>query len=293
MNDIRDAIFDTIEKKMSKDKRIILLSVDQGSFGYQNIKRKFKNRCFNLGISEQNIISVASGLSLEGKIVFVYGISSFLYSRAYEQIKLNLASLASSVCLLASGPGYCYASDGPSHYSLEDINLFNALPNFKIFSPYDIKSGEKSIDDFIKNKKPTYIRVDKGSYEVINKQNNEFFFINNKGYKKLIISHGFFGKELYKNRELIKRRNISILLLSKLKPLDEKKINLIIKKYNKIAFIDESFLNSSFGLYLSYLFKIKNIKIYSSKNEFFKKSGNREFIHKSNDLDILKILHRF
>ena len=106
------------------------MSADQGSFGYNILVKKFPKRIINVGIAEQNLIGIAAGLALENKTVFVYAISSFLYSRAYEQIKLNLCSMNLKVCLISSGPGFCYSPDGPTHYSLEDISIYNNLnPN--------------------------------------------------------------------------------------------------------------------------------------------------------------------
>ena len=118
---------------------MLFLTADQGSFGYNILAKKFPRRVINVGIAEQNMIGIAAGIALEKKRVFVYAISSFLFSRAYEQIKLNLCSMKLNVCLIASGPGFCYSPDGPTHYSLEDTSLYNNLPNLKVYSPYDRK----------------------------------------------------------------------------------------------------------------------------------------------------------
>ena len=91
--DIRDSVFEAVKKYFDKNKNCYFLSADQGSFGYNILVKKFPKRIINVGIAEQNLIGIAAGLALENKTVFVYAISSFLYSRAYEQIKLNLCSM--------------------------------------------------------------------------------------------------------------------------------------------------------------------------------------------------------
>lgn len=291
--DIRDSIFEAVYKYFEKNKNCFFLTADQGSFGYKLLEKKFPSRVLNIGIAEQNMVGIAAGLALQNKTVFVYAISSFLYSRAYEQIKLNLCSMNLKVCIILSGPGLCYAPDGPTHYSLEDISMLNNLPNLKIFSPYDRKSSFLAINFFAKNNSPCVVRCDKGKFfEQINSNLDCAEII--KGEKSAILSHGFFVNYFTENTALLKKNKIGLIGLNKIKDFNMKKLNSIIKNYKNIFFIDESWRNSSFGIFLSDLLinnKFnKNFKFFSLKNNFLKKGGSRIEILKSNNLDIFSIL---
>ena len=295
MTDLRDSIFNYIIESMEKNKDSYFLSIDQGSFGYEILKKKFPQRCINIGIAEQNAIGIASGLALENKIVFVYAISSFIYSRAYEQIKLNLCSMNLKVCIISSGPGYCYAPDGPTHYSLDDINVFNSIPNMKVYSPYDDKTCKQAISDFVNSKGPAYIRTDKGTFY---QHSNAALDVTHilKGKKNLIITHGYFVNLFAQKFDLLKQKKIGLVAINKLKPLNDSKLINILKKYKNCYFIDDSWPNASFGLYLTNLIHQrnlkKNIKIISSKEEFYKLGGKRDEIFKKLHLDTRSILSK-
>ena len=113
--DIRDAFFEQMYQGIKKDKKIILLSVDQGAMLIEKIKKDFPNNYFNIGIFEQTAINFATGLAHQDFKPYVYLISPFVL-RALEQIKINLCSMRSKVVIVASGPGFTYASDSPTHY---------------------------------------------------------------------------------------------------------------------------------------------------------------------------------
>jgi len=293
--DIRDSVFEAVKKHFEKDPNCFFLTADQGSLGYNILAKKFPKRVINVGIAEQNMIGIAAGIALEKKRVFVYAISSFLFSRAYEQIKLNLCSMNLNVCLIASGPGFCYSPDGPTHYSLEDISLYNNLPNLKVYSPYDKKTSFASINDFIKSQGPAVIRCDKGLFIEQAKSNLDLSEII-KGRKNLIISHGNFINSFLLKKNKFKKNSIGLLAINKLKKLNIKKFFSIIKRYKNLYFVDESWPNASYGLYLLKLLNDKSmnkrLSILSVAEQFHKEGGTREELLKNNELNIDKILSK-
>ena len=295
MTDLRDSIFNYIIKSMEKNKNSYFLSIDQGSFGYEILKKKFPQRCINIGIAEQNAIGIASGLALENKTVFVYAISSFIYSRAYEQIKLNLCSMNLKVCIISSGPGYCYAPDGPTHYSLDDISVLNSLPNMKIYSPYDDTTCKQAVSDFVNSKGPAYIRTDKGVFYQHSKASLGITHIL-KGKNNFILTHGYYVNLFSQKLKLLKQKKIGLVAINKLKPLNDMKMVNILQEYKNCYFIDDSWPNASFGLYLSKLILQKNlkikIKIISSKEEFYKLGGKRDEIFRNLNIDANSVLSR-
>ena len=87
--DIRDAYFDSVYEAGLKNKEIVVVTNDMDVFSLRKFKQEFPKRFINIGVAEQNMVNVAAGLASEGKKVIVYGISSFVTSRCYEQLKLN------------------------------------------------------------------------------------------------------------------------------------------------------------------------------------------------------------
>ncbi|MDC3155753.1 hypothetical protein OA519_02155 [Candidatus Pelagibacter sp.] len=291
--DIRDSIFQAVYEHFNKDKNCFFLTADQGSFGYNILSKKFPSRVINVGIAEQNMVGIAAGLALEKKTVYIYAISSFLYSRAYEQIKLNLCSMNLKVCIILSGPGLCYAPDGPTHYSLEDIMMLNNLPNLKIFSPYDKKTSSIAINNFKKGLSPCVIRCDKGEFieQKVNSLDSAEIL---KGKKNVIVSHGFFINYFYQHQKILKKHDIGLIGINKIKEFNLKKFIKISKNYKNIYYVDEAWLNASFGIHLSNILisngVTKNLRILALKNKFLKKGGNRLEILKNNNLDMSSIL---
>ena len=171
--------------------------------------------------------------------------------------------------------------------------MLNNLPNLKIFSPYDRKSSFMAINFFTKNNSPCVVRCDKGKFfEQINSNLDCAEII--KGEENAIVSHGFFVNYCTENTITLKKHKIGLIGLNKIKDFNIKKFNSIIKNYKNIFFIDESWRNSSFGVFLSDLLinnkSNKNFKIFSLKNDFLKKGGSRIEILKRSNLDIFSIL---
>ncbi len=162
---MRDVFIEQISRRMQRDKNIFFLSADFGSSKLDSIRRRFKKRFINVGIAEQNLINVATGLALEGFTVYAYAIAAFLSMRAYEQIRVNLSFHAQlkkeiNVNLIGAGAGASYDLSGPSHHCFEDLSIIRTLPNLVIFSPSDWVLAKHFIDYSLKVKQPKYIRFD-------------------------------------------------------------------------------------------------------------------------------------
>jgi len=161
---MRDVLIEAIYKRMADNPRIFFLSADFGAPALDKLRKDFPNRFINVGIAEQNLINIATGLALEGNIVFAYAIAPFLTMRAYEQIRLNLSISTQiktvNVNLIGVGGGMGYDVAGPTHHCLEDIGIMRILPNMTVFSPSDWKLVENFVDYSISKETPKYFRLD-------------------------------------------------------------------------------------------------------------------------------------
>ena len=161
MMDFRDATFDAVREVMAGDPRAMLLTNDMGAMGLDLARQSFPGRVVNVGIAEQNLMSVAAGLALDGRRVFVFGIASHLTGRAYEQLKLDICVLGLNVVVLGVGGGLSYGVDGPTHQALDDLSLMRTLPGMAVYNPADGRSARACILAAATGGGPAYVRLDR------------------------------------------------------------------------------------------------------------------------------------
>ncbi len=166
-HDFRDAVFDGVLEVVARDPRVMVLTNDMGAMGLSQIQKSFPKQVLNVGISEQNMMSVAAGLALSGNMVFAYGIASHITSRCYEQLKLDVCALNVPVVLLGMGSGLSYGIDGPTHHSTHDCALLQTLHGMTIYIPADGVATKAVVEQAYTGRTPAYIRIDKDPYEPI------------------------------------------------------------------------------------------------------------------------------
>ena len=299
--DVRDAFFLELYSAIKKDKKIILLAVDQGALAINAIKKDFPRNYLNIGIFEQTAVNFAVGLAHQGYKPYIYLISPFTL-RCLEQIKIGLCSMKSKISIIASGPGFTYASDGPTHYFNEDYGILKNFPNLNFFATSDHISAKKAFKESYKSKNPSFIRLEKGSHSRLGGSYKESVNHVIKGKKILIISNGYLSIVINKIiNENLKFKNVGLIDLTQIIPLNIVKITEISKKYNTIILIDESPLISSINkdIYFTMMQdkKINNKKIIllNTNFKYWKIAGNRNFLHKKNKIDdkyIKKVLSK-
>jgi len=148
----------TIVELAEKDEKIVLLI---GDFGYgvtDEFQKRFPDRFFNLGICEQAMISVASGMALEGLKPYVYTITPFLIERPFEQIKLDIDQQKTNVKLI----GYAdYPEQGPTHSELNAEYLMKIFKNIDSYFPKNSQETKDALIQSYENGRPTFISLKK------------------------------------------------------------------------------------------------------------------------------------
>ena len=294
---MRDAFIETVYERMPENHSIFFLSADMGAPALDGLRQDFKDRFINVGIAEQNLINIATGLALEGYVVYAYGIAPFITMRCYEQIRQNLSISSQirplNVNLIGVGTGLSYDLSGPSHHCLEDISIMRLLPNFMVFSPSDWKLAKDFVDYSIKIKMPKYLRFDSRPLPLIYNKVNDLnlekgFYELLKGKKVCLVSTGFMTHRALKVAKEL--QNVGVLDVFLLKPVDENSLFEALKKYEHIITIEEAFINSG-GLdsLISKILsdhqssiKLKRLGI-NDKHVF--EVGDRNYLHKLNNLD--------
>jgi len=143
-----------------KNKDLILLEGDLAdSTQSETFQITHPDRHFQIGIAEQNMVGIAAGLALEGKIPIVNSFAAFIAMRALEQVRTSVAYPNLNVKFVVSHAGLSAGSAGPTHHTLEDIAIMRAIPNMTVLVPGDVKEMNQALDQAIDYKGPVYIRM--------------------------------------------------------------------------------------------------------------------------------------
>jgi len=190
---MRKKFIETILEYSQNNQTPYVLTGDLGYSVLEPFRDKFPDHFFNVGIMEQSMMSIAAGISSQGKKVFAYSITNFSTFRALEQLRLDIAYHKLNVCVIGVGTGFQYGSAGYSHWAIEDLAIVSGLEKFRIFSPSDASSTQEAVIDFLKNGGPTYIRLGKHVKNLSDFYKSHEISPHIKIFglgKKIIISHG-------------------------------------------------------------------------------------------------------
>jgi len=249
---MRKTCLEMIFELAKTDPRVVFIGSDLGSGTLDIFQKEMPERFFMEGISEANIIGVASGLAMEGKIPFVNTIASFITRRAFEQVVLDVCLHNLNVRLVGNGGGLVYAPLGPTHMTIEDIAIMRAIPNMTVVAPADENEMKRFMLKTLNYSGPIYIRLAKG-YDPVVTNNLPFDIgkavIMKEGNDAAIFTTGITLKiALECAEDLIKKGVlVSVIHLPTIKPLDIMSILQVIKNISVIVTIEEHSIMGGIG----------------------------------------------
>ncbi len=297
---MRDYFFQSLFHEAEKNRDILLMTADIGAICHDDFKNKLGNQYINIGIAEQNMIGVAAGLALSGKIVYVYSIVPFVTMRCLEQIRIDLCCMNLPVTIVSIGAGVDYSTLGASHHGTEDIGIMRALPNMTIYCPSDgaIARLMATIDKYQMG--PRYIRLDRTGLPLIYKKEkdinlNKGLSIICEGKDLYIIATGRMVYNALKVAEVLREQSIDVgvIDLFRIKPLNEKAIWNVIHKIPYVITLEEHSVIGGIGSAISEIFAVKEykpkLKIMGIPDRFCKEYGTREYLQSIYELDIHSI----
>jgi transketolase len=227
-NSIREAYGKHIAKLGKKNENLILLEGDLAdSTQSEHFQKSFPNRYFQIGIAEQNMVGIAAGLALEGKIPVVNSFAAFIAMRACEQVRTDVAYPNLNVKFVVSHAGLSAGSAGPTHHTIEDIAIMRSIPNMTVLVPGDMKETEQVIDAALEHNGPVYVRNSAIDVEEIYNEENKFKFgkatLLKDGNDATIITTGTLMNEGVKAVDTLKKDhgiNVRLLQMASIKPID-------------------------------------------------------------------------
>lgn len=247
--------------------QMMVMSADLGnSSGLDRFKKTYPDQFLNIGIAEQNMIGVASGLAKEGYNVFATSFAPFISMRAAEQIRMNLGYMEMNVKAVAIGSGVSMAFLGNSHYGIEDAAVMRAIPNMTIVSPADCAEIFKVVEAAAEFKGPMYIRLTGAVNNPVVYTEDYDFEIGKaitlkEGNDVNIICCGTMVYESLEASKILEEQGLSVGVINMhtIKPLDVEVINKAIEKSKIIVTVEEHSIIGGLGSAVAeYVCQFKN-----------------------------------
>jgi len=288
---MRDAFFEELVLRAKQNSNVMILSADHGAYALEDFSLNYPNQYINIGIAEQNMVGVAAGLAMSGKIVFVYGIAPFVSLRVLEQVAVDIALMQLSVNIVSVGAGFTYSTDGPTHQGLLDLNAISSIPNINILNSSDPLNTKEFVNICLTSLKPHYIRIEKEKLAVMqrlnsidNAMNNGYSLIFEKQKSQvLLLSSGFLSNlisEMITDQEFLELNSFDFIDIHQFNPVSTALIEKI-KNYKKILIFEESnkFIHTQLIKYVNGIFaNVKTVSVDSASEKIFLGSSRQDML---------------
>lgn len=216
-------------------------------------KDSFPERFIEVGVAEQNLVTVSSGMAAMGKIPFCASYAAFMPGRCWEQIKTTICLNDQPVKLVGAHTGISVGPDGATHQMLEDIALMRALPNMVVIAPCDSKEAEKAVVAMSEDSRPNYLRIAKADSPVFTSDKTPFEIgkaeIFNEGKDITIVATGTMTYQALVAAKSLEKDGISaeVVHCATVKPLDEETILHSVKKTGCVVTAEEGQVTGGLG----------------------------------------------
>ncbi|PJA33417.1 MAG: transketolase [Candidatus Zambryskibacteria bacterium CG_4_9_14_3_um_filter_40_16] len=231
------------------DKNVVGLCADLTESTQMHLfKNKFPERFVEIGVAEQNLATVASGMAAMGKIPFITSYAMFSPGRNWEQIRTTICYNNRPVKIAGSHAGISVGPDGGTHQAIEDIAIMRTLPRMVVISPCDAIEARKATVAAAQNGTPVYIRLAREKTPVITTEETPFeigkaqiFFESKNPETTIIVTGALVYKALLVAKKLEEEEGIGLIVvnLSTIKPLDKETILSAVKRAPKVVTVEE------------------------------------------------------
>ena len=298
--DLRDTFGNYLVENGDLYKDIVVLDADlASSTRTYKFTKVFPNRFFNMGVAEQNMLGTALGFAISGKIPVVSGFSIFTTGRAWEFIRFACHDNLNIKIITTHGG--IVGEDGSTHNALEDLSLMASLPNLTVLVPVDSIELVQMLDYAFSNKGPFYIRLPRGTFPKIHKDNYKFELgkpdVIKEGHDICIIGTGYgsvLGLKSFPQIENQLKISIKVINLSSIKPINKSQLINEINDVKGIVVIEEHNIYCGFGSILARIIAEKKpIKMkFIGINNYFGESGKREELLNAYKLNVNNVIEQ-
>ena len=243
---MRDAYGEALLELGATNGDVVVVGADTtGSLKSGVFQSKFPERFFNVGIAEQNHVSIAAGLALAGKIAYSGTYAIFVPGKCVDQIRNNICYPNLNVKLVCSHGGISVGPDGASHQQVEDIAIMRAIPKMKVIVPADAPSTKGSIKAIADIPGPFYVRLTRAATPVVYEEGFEYSFgkanVLMDGGDVALVACGIMVPEALKAAQSMKAKGVSaaVVDLHTIKPIDADTVSKVAKQCGRVVTAEE------------------------------------------------------
>jgi transketolase len=236
------------------NENIVALCADlTDSTKMSDFKAAFPDRFVEIGVAEQNLVTVASGMARAGKIPFTSSYAAFSPGRNWEQIRTTIALNDQPVKIIGSHAGVSVGPDGATHQMLEDIAIMRVLPNMVVIAPGDSVEAEKATRAIAENGKPSYLRLAREKTPIFSTDESPFeigrAYVLREGHDISLLGTGTMTYQLLVAANELEKHGISaeVVHVPTVKPLDEDTILASVIKTGRVLAAEEAQIAGGFG----------------------------------------------
>jgi transketolase len=242
---MRQTCLRTLYELAREDERIFFIGSDLGAGVLSQFRAEMPERFLMEGVSEANVIGIAAGLALEGKIPYVHTIATFLTRRCFEQIVLDVGLHNVNVRLIGAGGGLVYAPLGPTHDAIDDLAILRTVPNLTILAPADADEMRAVMPLTVDHPGPIYIRMAKGSDPLVTAGMDELRIggarLARRGKDALVVTTGITLQLALDAARTLAGEGVEVTVLHvpTLKPLDRRAIATALAAAPLVVTVEE------------------------------------------------------
>ncbi|TPQ36283.1 transketolase [Bradyrhizobium guangdongense] len=241
---MRTAFVESLSQAASENPDIWLLCGDVGFSVFEPFATKFPERYINVGIAEQNMVGIATGIALSGKTVFIYSIGNFPTLRCIEQVRNDVCHHGADVKIVAVGAGYAYSTQGYTHHAIEDAAIVAMLPGIEVFAPCDPQEVRAATRLIASSRKPSYLRLSRvgepnlGSGAVTDIRKPR---VLRDGRDIVILTSGSIASQALVAAEMLEKRgeDVGVVNISCLKPFDATSVRDVTHRATLVVTLEE------------------------------------------------------
>ena len=243
----RAVMCEVLKEAAARDRDVVVLCSDsRGSASLTSYAEAYPEQFVEVGIAEQNLVSIAAGLASCGKKAYAASPASFITTRSYEQCKVDCAYSDTNVKLIGISGGVSYGALGMTHHSAQDIAAMSAIPGMRVYLPSDRHQTRKLFEALLQDSKTAYIRLGRNPVEDVYEEGNVPFEMNRatevrQGSDVLLVACGEMVRPALDAAELLAAEGISAGLLDMycVKPLDTESLLRAARGKKLIVTVEE------------------------------------------------------
>ena len=306
---MRQSFIRTLTELAEKDSRITLMTADLGYMVVEEFREKYSDRFFNVGVAEQNMLGLSTGLAGSSDIIpFVYSMATFVTLRPYEFIRNGPVFHNLKVRIIGVGGGFEYGAAGHTHFGIEDVGVMRIQPGITVIVPADFKQARSALLETFDLPGPVYYRIGKDDSTIVPGLEGNFQMgkpdILREGNDAVLLAMGPIINVCLEAATVLSNKGIDcmVALVSTLNPPSGDSLRSILEPFNKVLTVETHYVTGALGSLVSEVIAENNLSCHLKRLGVKEvprgEVGSIKFMHHQNGLsvdiiteEIIRFLH--